>query len=209
MTRAPLQITTGSHTRGDLDLAAAVCARAFYDDPFYSFLLRSPQRRLANLGHIYRTTLVHLGGTGHIATVRRGDTDIVGVAAWLPPEHYPQPVPTQLAQLPGMLRAFIRTPRSLAHARTYLGAIARVHPKEPHWYLCALASDPSLQRSGVGTLLMHEGLALADRDGVACYLETQKPENLAYYRRFGFELDRMLEPVDDAPPFFTMWRAAR
>ncbi|HUX05178.1 MAG TPA: GNAT family N-acetyltransferase [Acidimicrobiales bacterium] len=209
MAHGPLQLTTGSHTRRDLDLGAAVCARAFYDDPFYSYLLASPRRRLANLRHIFRATLIHLGGAGHIGTVRRDDTGIVGVAAWLPPDHYPQPVSTQLAQLPGMVRAFIRTPRSLAYARIYLGAIARVHPKEPHWYLCALASDPSLQRSGAGTLLMHEGLALADREGVGCYLETQKPENLAYYRRFGFELDRTLEPLPDAPPLFTMWRAPR
>ena len=185
-----------------------MCARAFYDDPFFSFLLTSPERRLASLRHLYRATLIHLGDGGHLATVRHGE-GIVGVAAWLEPDHYPQPIATQLAQLPGMCRAFLRTPRSYNQGRVYLSALARVHPKETHWYLCALATDPAIQRSGVGTLLMHDGLARADDEGVGCYLETQKPENLAYYRRFGFELSETLEPLSGAPALYTMWRAPR
>jgi predicted N-acetyltransferase YhbS len=71
-----------------------------------------------------------------------------------------------------------------------------------------LAVDPSSQRHGVGTMLVEHGLTLADREGVGAYLETQEEENLAYYRRFGFELTQTLNPVAGGPPYYTMWRAA-
>ena len=49
-------------------------------------------------------------------------------------------------------------------------------------------------------------LEVADREGVDCYLETQKPENLAYYRRFGYEVVEELQPVAGGPPLWTMRR---
>jgi hypothetical protein len=33
---------------------------------------------------------------------------------------------------------------------------------------------------------MHDGLSLADRDGVPSWLETSKSENARYYEAFGF-----------------------
>ena len=43
----------------------------------------------------------------------------------------------------------------------------------------------------------------------ASYLETQKVDNHAYYRRFGYELRDTVNPVAGGPPYYTMWRAAR
>lgn len=87
--------------------------------------------------------------------------------------------------------------------------MAREHIKEPHWYLFLLVADPEIQRQGIGTALLTEALAHVDREGVAAYLETQKEDNLAYYRRFGFELVGQLAPTPSGPPLYCMRRAPR
>lgn len=157
----------------------------------------------------FHANLAHPGEGARIVTVRQRDDTIVGVAAWLPTDRYPPSVRTQLAQIPGTFRALYRRPRALINGNKYLAAVAKSHPKEPHWYLFILVADPSIQRSGVGTMLMNHGLALADAEGVGGYLKTQNEDNLAYYRRFGYELRDTLRPVKEGPPLYTMWRRPR
>jgi GNAT superfamily N-acetyltransferase len=193
-------------SKGELTNASLVANRAFFSDPFFRFLSPSDRLRSRGLTLFFRANLAHFGDGGRIVTVRQADDTIVGVAAWLPTDRYPQSVGTQLAQIPGTFRALYRRPRALIDGNRYLTAIAKSHPKEPHWYLLLLVADPTIQRSGVGTMLMHHGLALADAEGVGGYLETQNGDNLAYYRRFGYELRETLRPVKEGPPLYTMWR---
>jgi ribosomal protein S18 acetylase RimI-like enzyme len=196
-------------SKRELTEASLVAKRAFFEDPFFRFLSPHEHLRSRGLTIFFRANLAHLGQGGRIVTVREPHGTIVGVAAWLPTERYPLSVATQLAQIPGTLRALYRRPRGLIDGTKYLNAIAKSHPKEPHWYLLLLVADPSIQRSGVGTMLMDHGLALADADGVGGYLETQNEDNLAYYRRFGYELRETLRPVAEGPPLYTMWRSPR
>ena len=61
-------------------------------------------------------------------------------------------------------------------------------PAEPHWYLNMLATHPDWQRQGCGAALMREVFAIADEQGLPCYLETETAANVAYYRHNGFEV---------------------
>jgi ribosomal protein S18 acetylase RimI-like enzyme len=61
---------------------------------------------------------------------------------------------------------------------------------KPHWILDMIAVAPTLQGKGIGGGLMRPVFELADRDGLPCYVMTHNPRNLAFYRRYGFELDR-------------------
>jgi ribosomal protein S18 acetylase RimI-like enzyme len=90
----------------------------------------------------------------------------------------------------------------------YMRAIEKVHPQGPLWYLAVLAADPEFQRSGVGAALVEPILERCDTEGIDAYLETQKEDNLAYYRRFGFEVVDRLRPVSDGPPLWTMRRTS-
>lgn len=49
------------------------------------------------------------------------------------------------------------------------------------------AVSPAHQRGGLGRLLMNEALKRADADNVPAYLWTGNPDNLPYYRMYGFE----------------------
>ncbi|KAG9564571.1 acyl-CoA N-acyltransferase, partial [Aureobasidium melanogenum] len=57
---------------------------------------------------------------------------------------------------------------------------------EPYLYLRILAIDPAYQRRGVGSLLLDEGLAVADRCGIQAYLEATKVGR-PLYARYGFK----------------------
>jgi len=86
----------------------------------------------------------------------------------------------------------------------------RVHPAESHWYLEVLGVRPETQRYGVGTQLVGLGLARAERQGLPCYLETARPRNVEFYRRFGFEVvNDALSLVPDGPTHWAMWRPRR
>lgn len=200
-----LEIVSTPLTRAELEEAAIVAARAFHTDPFFKYLSPLAIARARGLGLYLRSVCAHLGPKSKVLTARR-DGQIVGVATWVAPGGYPYPISTQLAQSFGALRALYRVPPALVNGTRYLVAIEKAHPKEELWYLQLLACDPEHQRQGVGTALLRDVHEQCDRDGRAAYLETQKEANLAYYRRFGYELAETLRPVKDGPPLWTMRR---
>ncbi len=191
---------------GELNEAAAVASRAFHFDPFFEYLLPHPLVRARGTALFFRAAVKALGPAGDVSVARLADGRIVGIAAWLTPNNYPLPIKAQLGELLQALRAMAPRPAAVAQGLKYIMAIDKAHPREELWYLLLLAVDPSVQRAGIGARLQQEVNERADRDGLACYLETQKEENLAYYRRFGYELEKVLNPVKDGPPLWTMRR---
>lgn len=192
--------------RRELDEAGAVAARAFQFDPFFEFLSPRPLLRARGLGLYWRAVLASVGPEAHLDGARDGTGRLAGVAAWIPPGAYPPPVRNQLRQSLGALRALAPRPPALVAGTKYLLAIDKAHPRDDHWYLELLVVDPSVQRLGVGGLLQRPMLEEADRSGLPCYLETQNEANLAYYRRFGYEVVEVLRPVAGGPPLWTMRR---
>jgi GNAT superfamily N-acetyltransferase len=192
----------------DLSAVVQMSSRAFFDDPFFRFLLPSDATRATRLPIFFRTVFTHMGERGRIVTVRNDRDEPLGVAAWLTTGGYPLSVKLQLRQIPGSLRTFYRRPRSLATGNRYVAALARAHRKDPHWYLMVLCADPRHQRSGVGTMLLEQAFDQIDTEGVGSHLETPRYENVAYYQRFGYELVDTVK-FNDGPPFYAMWRSPR
>jgi ribosomal protein S18 acetylase RimI-like enzyme len=58
---------------------------------------------------------------------------------------------------------------------------------ERHVHLGPVSVEPGLQGLGVGGLMMNAFVAQMDDDGEVAWLETDKPENVVFYRRHGFE----------------------
>jgi ribosomal protein S18 acetylase RimI-like enzyme len=75
----------------------------------------------------------------------------------------------------------------------------------PHWYLVLLGCDSAWQRQGHGSALLAPVLQRADEEGVPAYLETQKEDNLPWYRRHGFEVMQEIT----APGCPRMWAMRR
>jgi ribosomal protein S18 acetylase RimI-like enzyme len=198
--------------RGQLDEAATLAVRAFQFDPFFVWLCSRPLLRARGLGVFFRSQLAGFAALGERTeayAARRGDGQLLGVAVWLRPGSWPLPVRTQLRQGLGAFWALWPVPSALVHGTRYLLAIEKSHPREPLWYLYLMASDPSAQRVGIGTALHQKMLEQADADGLPSYLETQKQENVVYYRRFGYEVVTELSPAPSGPSLWTMRREPR
>jgi len=183
--------------------ASRVVSAAFDDDPVTSFLYPDPSHRR---GYVWANTAtlklaLPLGVTYTTPLPR-----VEGVAAFCPPGCYPRPWWVEAWQFRS---GFLRMPPGTAlRALRVLGAMSRVHPKEPHWYLQTLAVHPSRQRQGVGSFLISPTLECADRDRLPVYLETTKEANVTYYRRFGFDVVEDLM-VGGALRVWTMLRPPR
>jgi GNAT superfamily N-acetyltransferase len=192
--------TVRSASATDVKPLAAVMARAFYDDPPFTWMLPDPKTRLKRLGRFFaveaRAAALAHGGVD-VALV--GD-EVIGGAIWRPPGHWGT---EQLRTVLGLVRAL--GPRIRA-AAALSQAMARAHPREPHWYLFAIGVDPARQGSGVAGALIRPRLGQCDHDGLPAYLEASKPTSVPLYQHFGFEPTGILNLPDGAPPLTAMWR---
>ena len=183
--------------------AIAAVSRAFWPDPLFGFFARDEvqEHRVLPLflGALLRDCLAH----GEVwSTVDHGR--ITGAASWLPPSALPRSRLREARIYAACARALV-TCRNRRTGIRLLDAVERAHPAEPHWYLALLGVDPSRQRRGLGGRLLEPVLERCDREVENAYLETQKPENLPFYERFGFVVIGEVR-VDDSPTIWRMWR---
>ena len=192
--------------------AEACLARAFWPDPLFGFFM--PDRRkeysmlpdvfhafLADAGPFERTWAATISGEGAAAD------RVVGAAVWVPPGGMPRPFRRELMMQLRLGRLLLKG-SNLSIGLKLLTAVDKVHPAEPHWYLALLGTDPAVQGRGVGSALLEPAMQQADAEGVSCYLETQKEENLPFYGRHGFEVLHVVS-VPGSPTVWGMRRPPR
>ena len=75
---------------------------------------------------------------------------------------------------------------------------------ERHWHLGPVSVEPVLQGQGVGAKLLQPFCERMDDEGEIVWLETDKPGNVVFYRRHGFEVaEEVTAPESDDA--FTTW----
>ncbi len=186
--------------------AAAVLADAFLDDP--GWVAVGPQRRRARWRYIHRTCLgaIRIGQRwcGPSWCIVEGDAAVAvltGCAAgrWPPPR---LSAARHLAAGP-----LLAGPATLARSLGAQRVIEAHHPAHEHFLVWMFAVSPAHQRRGLGRRLMREALAAADAGAVPAYLWTGNPDNLPYYRSYGFEV--LAEaPIPGGVPNWFMQRPA-
>jgi ribosomal protein S18 acetylase RimI-like enzyme len=180
---------------------ARTLARAFADDPVQRFLFPSDRvyatRGTANFALLVRRVLA-LG----IVEVTDG---LEGAALWMPPR---ADFLDGLGGYAFAARSAWKVRSNLGNARALLGALAKHHPHEPHWYLPVLGTDPARQGRGVGSALLQRALARSDAAGLPAYLESSKARNLPFYQRHGFEVVGHLT-IPNGPELWPMLRKPR
>lgn len=189
----------------EIGAAAHVAARALHDDPMFVFLSNDAPRRRRALPVFLRAVL-ESGLAGRATYVARRSGVVCGVAAWLSPGTYPLSASRRARQALGALRALAATPRTIPAGLSAMIAMERAHPLEEHWYLALLAVDPAEQGHGFGAALLQEILTREGADLWPAYLETTNPRNLAWYGRFGFDVEEELRPIATGPAIWTMRR---
>jgi ribosomal protein S18 acetylase RimI-like enzyme len=190
-------------TQTDVDPMAGQLARTFFDDPVIAHIFRNEDRRLAGLRRFFTTQMRadYLAFGGCYTT-----DDHSGSAIWAPPG---KPYLTGLRSIAALAPVL---PFVVAHLKTtlqLLNLIESMHPKEPHWYLATLGTEPARQGKGVGSSLMRPVLDSCDQEGFGAYLESSKERNVPFYRRHGFEVTREVDLPGRGPKLWTMWRPPR
>jgi GNAT superfamily N-acetyltransferase len=161
--------------------AAEILARAFGRDEVLAAFLREGPDRKARMRRYFELEC-EFGAAGHGEVWL--DDDGLGAAIWRGPGGYPEPLSARLRMLPRFLRLF---PREFVRASRAMNKLARVHPREPHWYLLAVGVVPEATGQGRGSALLEPVLTRCDAERLPAYLEASTSDNIRLYERLGFE----------------------
>jgi GNAT superfamily N-acetyltransferase len=132
--------------------------------------------------------------------------DHAGAALWLPPGN-DAPAPFEVICLAArMALLFPRAGRALWRAPGLAGFLNAHRPREPHYFLALLGTDPARQGHGIGSAMLSSQLRRCDAEGFPAYLESSNRRNLALYARHGFEVIKELRLRGDGPSTWLMWR---
>jgi ribosomal protein S18 acetylase RimI-like enzyme len=188
----------------DVEAAAGVLVRAFFDSPFWTWLEPDASKRRALMQWYIPVGVRHgllageVFGLGH---------RLHAIAIWDPPEDAPTD------RDPGGARSgyadhakhmsAVAIARSEAASETQRTVRVRVMEGRPFWYLSLLGVDPVAQRRGAGTALLRDMFARADASGVPICTDTAEEANVPYYAQHGFRLVHHGELPLGGPNFWT------
>ncbi|MGH9017988.1 MAG: GNAT family N-acetyltransferase [Acidimicrobiales bacterium] len=188
----------------DVGPLAAALARAFDDDPLSLYLFGNHRTRATGLARFFTLQLRY-------TYLRHGEVwttaDRAGASMWAPPT-MPRPGTMDLLRLLPVLPFLSVWGRKTPDVVRLLAAYERARPRETHWYLGTLGTDPDRQGRGVGSALLRVVLDRLDVDGIPAYLESSKESNVAFYNRHGFQVIGEIT-TPNGPTLWLMWRAPR
>ena len=194
-----INATVRDATWADAVPASETLARAFLDDPLIGHFMPDADRRKAKLPRVFRV-LLKLGLPYRACHVTSG---CEAVAFWRPPKQWHLSIWDYVKNGPELLVAFGGDALRVMSAMDF---IEKRHPKEPHWYLQTIGTDPEKQGKGFASLIMRHQLAVADADRLPCYLESSKDTNVPIYQSFGFRLTGEIPIPNGGPTIWPMWR---
>jgi ribosomal protein S18 acetylase RimI-like enzyme len=185
-------------SEADVPAVASVLARAFHDDPVFSWGYPDGDERRARLPGIFSAFAEALAP--HDETYVAGD--VTGAALWVPPGREPvggehaATFEERLAAAagPGADRLF-----------EVMQLVDDHHPNGSFYFLFFLGVVPADQGRGLGSALLEGALRRCDREGARAYLDATSPDNKRLYERHGFRAGAGYAPAG-GPPLWPMWR---
>ena len=184
----------------DVPALTQVLVRAFDADPWVDWMVPGDERRTvratALMDWFVRTAMPH----GHIYIT----TDRKGAALWIPPGKWKMNLLQQLAFVLDMVpvTGLRRLPTRMIGLQTF----QEKHPKQPHWYLPMIGTDPLFRGKGIGSALLQPILRTCDVEGIPAYLENTNEQNLPFYERHGFEVTEIFQFPFQGSKMWLMWR---
>jgi ribosomal protein S18 acetylase RimI-like enzyme len=164
---------------------ADVLSRAFYNDPYYLWIMPNDKRRMAQLHWwmkiLLRYTLMY-GSIHHTE-------DHKGIAMWVGPDR-PVVDDVKILSMGVVMYPFKIGIRNFLRVLDISGQWNKEHKKlsKRHYYLMVIAVEPEFQGKGIGSRLMQVGLTRVDDEKLECYLETVTEEDVEFYKKHNFDI---------------------
>lgn len=183
---------------GDVAVLSRTLSRAFRDDAVSAYLFPDARRRETNLETFFALQLEK-------TYLPKGEVYTTGdrraAAMWMPPEVGQPGIRVQLAYTCMALAT-----HSFRRGRKLAILLFRQRPRQRHYYLGTIGTDPNLQRRGLGSALLRPVLARLDESGMPAYLESSSEENVRFYEGHGFAVLSTTRVASDGPTLWPMWR---
>ncbi len=166
--------------------ATRLLAKTFLDNPvnvhiFDDITSEKREKKLYTLFYGFVNTCINYG----VASAILRNDELAGISLAYQPGAYPFSLWTWVRN--GMGALFVG-PKYTWRLALLDFVIQKKHIPGKHWYLFVLGVAPHLQGYGLGGRLVSGMSEKADREALPCYLETDKPENINFYKSQGFQL---------------------
>lgn len=168
-------VTVRRATSDDIARLATTATKAFANDPLLRWFFPTDEEYF----ELVPDTAAYLCRRWQATDSQWCTDDGVAVAGWSPPGR---------PEVDVERTSIVHSERRLATFEAMNVARSEHTPAEPHWYLNMLATHPDWQRQGLGAALMEAVFAIADEQGLPCFLETATADNVVYYRHHGYEI---------------------
>jgi GNAT superfamily N-acetyltransferase len=202
----------------DFASAGSLLAEAFHDNPAHIYLFPDEGRRARTLGWLLRRNLEVQAPLAHGFCISRAAESpagrrVVAMGFWHAPGE-PTVSPRALLR-PGFLAVPLRCGLDTTRRMIEITGILEEEKRRavgstPVWFLNNMVVSKELRGSGVGSeMLGRELRERIDPTGQAAALATQRPENVSFYRRLGFEVAGFRERSGRHSPPFPNWTMVR
>lgn len=194
-------------TKSEVSRTVNVLARAFHDDPLWSYAVADPIKRSKALRHLFYITSAHVV---HAGEIYKTSSDFEGVAIWMPPGKTMTVMDALRVGFPSMLMALWHS--GFSDFRRIMQVLDAFETRQKQdapakfWHLMQMGVEPEHQGKGLGSQLLKVMLTRLDHNQETCYLETETPRNVAFYEKYGFQVVTEAPIKDGGPILWTMVR---
>ncbi|MCE3243120.1 MAG: hypothetical protein K0Q83_3627 [Deltaproteobacteria bacterium] len=174
-----MNLVLRKYSPADVDDCVSVLADAFVSSPLH--LSAFGNGRIDQNRRFFRLALRNMFfGQAFVALHDGALCGYIHFRAWpycLPaPEEIPNAAATLLKSMGEAVPKFIQ----------WFARWCHLDPQEPHVHLGPIGVAPGRQRQGIGTALMDLYIAELEQERSIGYLETDRVENVSFYKKFGF-----------------------
>jgi len=189
----------------DIQQASEILGKAFATQPSSLAIYKgiSDPEQLSNMmSTVFEAMLGRLLGQKFVSKL---DDEILGamrIVKWPQCQMSPS---ERLRMLPTLIKSGGGL-SAMKKGMEFRGTWSKSDPKKPHYHLDPLGVSPKSQGKGVGSQMMEYYCDIVDDLGIDAYHETDRPENVKFYQKFGFEVIKK-EIILDFQNWY-MWRSS-